>query len=94
MEFIEVALTDSLMKMLMFLIVQALVYLILSKSSHVFSNNKMMTSSLSFKAARSLCFWRILASMSDFPQVFEQPSPSSKSLRSAVEEYPEEYKTY
>ncbi|KAH1046140.1 hypothetical protein J1N35_036924 [Gossypium stocksii] len=89
MEFIEVALTDSLMKMLMFLIVQALVYLILSKSSHVFSHNKMMTSSLSFKAARSL-----LASMSDFPQVFEQPSPSSKSLRSAVEEYPEEYKTY
>ncbi|TYI62028.1 hypothetical protein E1A91_D10G216000v1 [Gossypium mustelinum] len=89
MEFIEVALTDSSKKMLMFLIVQALVYLILSKSSHIFSDNKMMTSSLSFKAARSLCFCR-----SDFPQVFEQPSPSSKSSRSAVEEYPEEYKTY
>ncbi|TYH50788.1 hypothetical protein ES332_D10G229500v1 [Gossypium tomentosum] len=79
MEFIEVALTDSSKKMLMFLIVQALVYLILSKSSHIFSDNKMMTSSLSFKAARSLCFCR-----SDFPQ----------SSRSAVEEYPEEYKTY
>ncbi|KAK8276642.1 hypothetical protein V6Z11_D10G214400 [Gossypium hirsutum] len=76
MEFIEVALTDSSKKMLMFLIVQALVYLILSKSSHIFSDNKMMTSSLSFKAARSLSV------------------PSSKSSRSAVEEYPEEYKTY
>ncbi|GMI70180.1 hypothetical protein HRI_000687300 [Hibiscus trionum] len=69
MEKIEVSLTGSLMKLLMFFIVQALVYLILSKSSHVFS------SSLSFKPARLSSFLRILASFSDFPQGFEQPSP-------------------
>ncbi|KAL4289473.1 hypothetical protein GQ457_14G018470 [Hibiscus cannabinus] len=74
MEITEVSLTGSLMKLLMFLIVQALVYLILSKSSHVFSENKMR-SSLSFKLARSSSFRRVLASFSDFPQGFEQPSP-------------------
>ncbi|KAK8671319.1 hypothetical protein V6N13_037915 [Hibiscus sabdariffa] len=93
METIEVSVTDSLTKMSMFLIVQALVYLILSKSSHVFSQNKMR-SSLSFKYARSLSFRRILDSISDLPQGFELPSPSSRGPRSAIKEFPEEYRTY
>ncbi|GMI70182.1 hypothetical protein HRI_000687500 [Hibiscus trionum] len=93
MEIIEVSLTDSVMKMLMFLIVQALIYLILSKSSHVFSENKMRSSS-SFKSARSLSFRRILDSISDLPQGFELLSPSPRSLRLAIQDYPEEYRTY
>ena len=88
---VEMSLADSLMKVLMFVIVQALVYLILSKSSDIFSKNKMR--SLSFKPARSLSIRRILASISDLPQGVE-PSPSSRSLRSSTQEYPEEHETY
>ncbi|EOY19996.1 hypothetical protein QUC31_005870 [Theobroma cacao] len=90
---VEMSLADSLMKVLMFLIVQGLVYLILSKSSDIFSKNKMR--SLSFKRARSLSIRRILASISDLPQGVE-PSPPSRSLRSPAQEYPtiEEYESY
>ncbi|XVF41157.1 hypothetical protein PTKIN_Ptkin01aG0257500 [Pterospermum kingtungense] len=84
---------DSLlMKLLMFVIVQALVYLILSKSSDIFSNNKNMRS-LSFKRARSLSIRRILASISDLPQGVEPSPPSSGSLRSPTQEYPGEHET-
>ncbi|XWS56974.1 hypothetical protein CRYUN_Cryun09bG0131700 [Craigia yunnanensis] len=83
---VEMSLADSLMKVLMYVIIQALVYLILSKSSGIFSKNKMR--SLSFKPARSLSIRRILASISDLPQGVE-PSPSSRSLRSSTQEYPE-----
>ncbi|XP_021297270.1 uncharacterized protein LOC110426376 [Herrania umbratica] len=90
---VEMSLADCLMKVLMFLIVQGLVYLILSNSSDIFSKNKMR--SFSFKRARSLSIRRILASISDFPQGVE-PSPSSTSLRSPAQEYPttEEYESY
>ncbi|XVE52260.1 hypothetical protein DITRI_Ditri02bG0108800 [Diplodiscus trichospermus] len=85
---VETSLADSLMKVLMFVIVQALVYLILSKSSDIFNKNKMR--SLSFKPARSISIRRILGSISDLPQGVE-PSPSSRGLRSQTEEYTEEY---
>ncbi|XP_022764821.1 uncharacterized protein LOC111310009 [Durio zibethinus] len=85
---VEMSLADSLMKVFMFLIVQALVYLILSKSSDIFSKNKMR--SLSLKPARSISIRRILASISDLPQGAE-PSPSSKGSKSPVQKYPEEY---
>ena len=90
------SLADSLMKVFMFVIIQGLVYLILSNSSDIFSKNKNMRS-LSFKPARSLSIRRILASISDLPQGAE-PSPSSASLRSpsSTQEFPqvEEYETY
>ncbi|XVF82100.1 hypothetical protein PTKIN_Ptkin16aG0017300 [Pterospermum kingtungense] len=62
----DMSLADSLLKVLMFLLVQALVYLILSKSSDIFSNNKVMRS-LSFRPARSLTIRPILDSVSDLP---------------------------
>ncbi|OMO75675.1 hypothetical protein CCACVL1_16098 [Corchorus capsularis] len=88
------SLADSLMRVFMFVIVQGLVYLILSNSSDIFSNNKKR--SLSFKPARSLSIRRILASISDLPQGVE-PSPTPRSLRSSPsQEFPtvEEYETY
>ncbi|XWS08330.1 hypothetical protein CRYUN_Cryun41cG0070200 [Craigia yunnanensis] len=87
---VEMSLSDFLMKVLMFVIVQALVYLILSKSSDIFSKNKMR--SLSFKPARSLSIRRNLASISDLPQGVE-PSPTSRSSESPTQENPEEYET-
>ncbi|GMJ11818.1 hypothetical protein HRI_004851000 [Hibiscus trionum] len=85
-------LADSLMKVFVFVIVQALVYLILSKSSNIFSTTNKMRS-FSFRRARSVSIRRILAAVSDLPQGVE-PSPTSSSstslLRSASQEYPEE----
>lgn len=54
-------------KVVMFLVVQALVYFILSNSSNVFSDNKLMKS-LSFKQTRSLSISRMIAAISDIPQ--------------------------
>ncbi|KAH1038072.1 hypothetical protein J1N35_039815 [Gossypium stocksii] len=80
---VEMSMADSSsLKVLMFLIVQALVYLILSKSSNVFSDDKTMMTSLSFKPPRSLSIRRLLASISDLPQGVE-PSPSSSSSPSS-----------
>ncbi|XVF82101.1 hypothetical protein PTKIN_Ptkin16aG0017400 [Pterospermum kingtungense] len=88
----DMSLADSLLKVLMFLVVQALVYLILSKSSDIFSNNKVMRS-LSSRPARSLTIRRILDSISDLPQGVE-PSPSSRTtFRSPSQEFPEEPET-
>ncbi|GMI86190.1 hypothetical protein HRI_002288300 [Hibiscus trionum] len=72
---VEMLMADSLVRILMFLIVQTLVYFILSNSSHIFSDNKM-TRSLSFRPPRSLSIRRVLASISDLPQGVE-PSPSA-----------------
>ncbi|KAE8702642.1 putative Peroxidase superfamily protein [Hibiscus syriacus] len=82
-------LADSLVKVFVFVIVQALVYLILSKSSNIFcTTNKMR--SFSFRRARSVSIRRILAAVSDLPQGVE-PSPTSASLlRSPTQEFPEE----
>ncbi|XVE86120.1 hypothetical protein DITRI_Ditri18aG0010800 [Diplodiscus trichospermus] len=89
---VDMSLEDSLTKVLMFLIVQALVYLILSKSSNIFSNNKMR--SLSFKPARSLSIRRFLDSISDLPQGVEPSPPSRSTSRASSQEYYEQYETY
>ncbi|KAL3751081.1 hypothetical protein ACJRO7_011971 [Eucalyptus globulus] len=70
---------DVLVKVAAFLVVQALVYLILSNSSDVFSKDKKLRS-LSFKPARSASIRRILAAFSDVPQATAgEPSPRSSS---------------
>ncbi|KAE8684980.1 putative Peroxidase superfamily protein [Hibiscus syriacus] len=85
-------LADSLMRVFMFVIVQALVYLILSKSSNIFSTTNKMRS-FSFRRARSVSIRRMLAAVSDLPQGVE-PSPtlasSASLLRSPTQEFPEE----
>lgn len=59
----------------LFVLVQILVYLILSKSSDVFSKNAER--SFSFRQVRSLSVRRILAALSDLPSGGEaSPSPS------------------
>ncbi|KAL5719644.1 hypothetical protein ACHQM5_012398 [Ranunculus cassubicifolius] len=69
------SLDEMAVKVGLFLLVQALVYCILSSSSSVFSNNKMR--SLSFKPARSVSIRRFMAALSDLPAGGE-PSPLSK----------------
>ncbi|XP_021278956.1 uncharacterized protein LOC110412682 [Herrania umbratica] len=91
---LQMFLGDSLLtKVGMFVVVQALVYLILSKSSDIFAKNKVR--SLSFKPARSVSIRRMLAAISDLPQGVEA-SPSSRGLRSPTQEYPkiEEHQSY
>ncbi|KAK9692411.1 hypothetical protein RND81_09G262200 [Saponaria officinalis] len=56
-----------------FLIIQALVYIILTNSSNVFSKDKQLKS-LTFKRARSLSIRRILSLVSDQPS---EPSPTA-----------------
>ncbi|KAL5760583.1 hypothetical protein ACOSP7_019098 [Xanthoceras sorbifolium] len=72
---IEGGLEDVLLKVSLFCVVQALVYLILSKSSNIFSKTKHTTNS--FRPARSVSIRRILAAIQDLP-AGEEPSPSSK----------------
>ncbi|KAL4324200.1 hypothetical protein GQ457_11G010180 [Hibiscus cannabinus] len=88
-------LADWSIKVFVFVIVQALVYLILSNSSNIFSTTNKMRS-LSFRRARSVSIRRMMAALSDLPQGVE-PSPTSSSsssstrlLRSPTQEYPEE----
>ncbi|KAK3028545.1 hypothetical protein RJ639_037714 [Escallonia herrerae] len=77
----EISLSDMLFKVALFGLVQALVYVILSKSSNLFSNTSPLRS-MSFKTARSVSIRRIMAALSDLPAAGE-PSPSSaKDLRS------------
>ncbi|KAL5833994.1 hypothetical protein ACOSQ3_017668 [Xanthoceras sorbifolium] len=78
---------DALMKIAIFVLVQVLVYLILSNSSDIFSKNRMMRS-LSFKPARSVSIHRILAAISDIPPGGEAASPLSTGSRSASQEFP------
>ncbi|XP_060169032.1 uncharacterized protein LOC132599881 [Lycium barbarum] len=70
---------NMLVKVGLFVLVQALVYLILSKSSNVFSKTQR---SYSFKTARSVSIRRIAASLADLPAGGE-PSPTSKDLTSS-----------
>ncbi|KAK9284040.1 hypothetical protein L1049_012300 [Liquidambar formosana] len=67
---------DTMLKVGVFVVVQALVYLILSKSSNIFSKTKMRPVD-SFKTARSVSIRRMLAALSDLPPGGE-PSPSSR----------------
>ncbi|KAK6937044.1 hypothetical protein RJ641_034074 [Dillenia turbinata] len=84
----EFDLADILIKVGMFVLVQALVYLILSNSSEIFSKNKMR--SLSFKPARSASIRRMLASISDVPQTGEALS-SASDMRSSAQELDDPY---
>ncbi|PWA56772.1 hypothetical protein CTI12_AA414430 [Artemisia annua] len=73
---------DLLLKLSIFVIVQGLVYLILSNSSNVFSKSKLMKS-FSFKPARSVSIRRMFAAIADMPPGGEQsPSTSSRGMRS------------
>ncbi|XP_050371445.1 uncharacterized protein LOC126789347 [Argentina anserina] len=63
----SISLMDSLLKVGMFVVVQALVYVILSSSSNLFSENKLRSFNNSFKLARSATINRILAAISDVP---------------------------
>ncbi|KAK8943982.1 hypothetical protein KSP40_PGU015263 [Platanthera guangdongensis] len=58
---------DLLIKAVAFFAVQILVYLILSKSSCIFSTGGKMSRSFSFRPARSLSIRRMLAAFSDEP---------------------------
>ncbi|XP_010243362.1 PREDICTED: uncharacterized protein LOC104587448 [Nelumbo nucifera] len=71
------SLEDMLLKVGMFLLVQALVYLILSKSSNIFSKN--VSRSVSFRTARSASIRRFLAALSDLPAGSESPSRGLKA---------------
>ncbi|CAH8308197.1 unnamed protein product [Eruca vesicaria subsp. sativa] len=77
----EGSLEGMLMKVSIFALVQALVYLILSKSSSVFSKSKTMKRGYSFRSARSMSISRILAVLQDMPAGGEM-SPSSMGYSS------------
>ncbi|XP_057512274.1 uncharacterized protein LOC130794393 [Actinidia eriantha] len=79
----ETSLGDMLFKVGLFILVQALVYLILSKSSNIFSKTQMR--STSFRSARSVSIRRMLAILSDIPAGGEQ-SPSSRDVKSPTQE--------
>ncbi|GJY31442.1 hypothetical protein Tco_0414937 [Tanacetum coccineum] len=80
--FTEFSSDDLLLKLSIFVIVQGLVYLILSNSSNVFSKSKM-TKSFSFKPARSVSIRRIFAAIAEMPSGGEEsPSSSSRGMRS------------
>ncbi|KAF5822902.1 hypothetical protein HanRHA438_Chr01g0032991 [Helianthus annuus] len=61
------SLENILIKGAVFMIVQALVYFILSNSSDLFSKTKKMSRSFSFKPARSVSIRRIFAAIADMP---------------------------
>ncbi|XP_078156646.1 uncharacterized protein LOC144552555 [Carex rostrata] len=67
---------DILTKATVFLLVQVLVYLILAKSSNIFSENSPMRS-LSFRPARSASIRRFLAYFSDAPMDGDDASSAS-----------------
>lgn len=68
-------LRDALTKVAVFVLVQGLVYLILRKSSNVFSKDKKLMS-LSFRPMRSMSVRRVLAPLSDVPVGTDEPSHS------------------
>ncbi|KFK31168.1 hypothetical protein AALP_AA6G077800 [Arabis alpina] len=72
-----------LMKVALFALVQALVYLILSKSSKVFSKSNSLKMAYSFRPARSVSIRRILAELQDIPAGGEI-SPSSTGSSSSL----------
>ncbi|CAL9213835.1 unnamed protein product [Arabidopsis halleri] len=72
-----------LMKVSIFALIQGLVYLILSKSSSVFSTSKTMKRAYSFRSGRSISIRRILAVLQDMPAGGEMsPSAMGPSLAS------------
>ncbi|XP_076912105.1 uncharacterized protein LOC143570310 [Bidens hawaiensis] len=76
----EFPLENMLIKGAAFVLVQALVYLILSSSSDLFSKSKMVRS-FSFKPARSVSIRRMFAAIADIPAGGEvSPSPSTRGF--------------
>ncbi|KAL3537281.1 hypothetical protein ACH5RR_000647 [Cinchona calisaya] len=73
---------DILFKVGLFVLVQALVYLILSQSSNVFSKTQR---SFSFKPARSVSIRRMAAALADMPAGGEL-SPTVNDGRSLTRE--------
>ncbi|XP_074325555.1 uncharacterized protein LOC141663663 [Apium graveolens] len=80
----EYDLGDVLVKIALFVLVQALVYLILSNSSNLFSNSPRR--SPSFRPARSVSIRRFLAALSDMPAGGElsPTTPKNQELSSPV----------
>ena len=75
MPILEIDAGEFFVKIAMFLLVQLLVYFILSESSDLFSKDQKLKS-LSFKPARSVSIRRFLAALSDMPSGGElSPSP-------------------
>ncbi|KAI3743184.1 hypothetical protein L1987_60889 [Smallanthus sonchifolius] len=80
MAMIEFSFDNLLIKGAVFVIVQALVYLILSNSSDLFSKTKMVRS-FSFKPARSVSIRRMFAAIADMPPGGEvSPSSSTRGV--------------
>lgn len=76
---IEMEMQAALVKVGVFVLVQALVYLILSQSSTVFSRTKSLR--LRLRPSRSLSARRMIALLSDLPAGGE-PSPVAAFTRS------------
>lgn len=76
------SLEDVLVKVGVFVLVQALVYIILSKSSDVFSTDKTKKS-LGIRPVRSVSIRRFIAALSDMPSGGE-PSPSPRSAPALI----------
>ncbi|KAF7037852.1 hypothetical protein CFC21_048135 [Triticum aestivum] len=75
--FITTELRGALAKVAVFLLVQGLVYLILTNSSDVFSKDNKKLRSLSFRSMRSMSVRRVLAPFSDVPVGTDEPSSPS-----------------
>ncbi|KAK1422844.1 hypothetical protein QVD17_18133 [Tagetes erecta] len=76
---------DTLLKIGLFILVQALVYLILSSSSNIFSNTSPSLRATSFRSVRSVSIRRIMAALSDMPAGGET-SPTIKESKSLKRE--------
>ncbi|KZV22352.1 hypothetical protein F511_26070 [Dorcoceras hygrometricum] len=77
MDMVESNLGGILWKVAMFIVVQFLVYAILSQSSNVFSKTQRLHS---FKTARSLSIRRWAAVLADIPAGGESKSPSPRGF--------------
>lgn len=82
---VEASLAEILIKVAMFVLVQVLVYAILSNSSNIFSKDK--TRSFSFKPARSLSIRGFLDAISDIPLGSSEPSPLSRALNAVYRDW-------
>lgn len=72
---------DTLVKMTLFVVVQALVYFILTNSSDVFSTKKMIRS-LSFKQPGRISLRRMLSTISEVPESVEESTSSIQDYQS------------
>nr|XP_043622411.1 uncharacterized protein LOC122594003 [Erigeron canadensis] len=77
MAFEDIISGDTCIKVGLFILVQALVYLILSNSSNIFSKTAPSLRATSFRTVRSVSIRRIMAALSDLPAGGET-SPSVK----------------